>query len=170
MNKKIKKFKISTAIIFGFEIISLVSFMLLYIFNIFNLKTYVKSTYFLYITIAFVVLDMLYLLSVLYSVFKVRQKSDIRTVDILGNDIKEAYAFGLIGFVVVDENDIVLWESDILLQKQSNIINKNIFPIIPYIPAFLVISNFSSIIKTPLYYSYDYNIKNINKKENYRKS
>lgn len=127
MNKKIKKFKISTAIIFGFEIISLVSFMLLYIFNIFDLKTYVKSTYFLYITIAFVALDMLYLLSVLYSVFKVRQKSDIRTVDILGNDIKEAYTFGLIGFVVVDENDIVLWESDILLQKQSNIINKNIF-------------------------------------------
>ena len=126
MNKKIKKFKISTAIIFGFEIISLVSFMLLYIFNIFDLKTYVKSTYFLYITIAFVALDMLYLLSVLYSVFKVRQKSDIRTVDILGNDIKEAYTFGLIGFVVIDENDIVLWESDILLQKQSNIINKNI--------------------------------------------
>ena len=127
MNKKIKKFKISTAIIFGFEIISLVSFMLLYIFNIFNLKSYFKSTYFLYITIVFVALDMLYLLSVLYSVFKVRQKSDIRTVDILGNDIKEAYTFGLIGFVVVDENDIVLWESDILLQKQSNIINKNIF-------------------------------------------
>ncbi|HBP44233.1 MAG TPA: hypothetical protein DD621_06215, partial [Clostridiales bacterium] len=127
MNKKINRFKIFTAIIFSIEIISLIIFMLLYVFDVFSLKTYIKSIYFLYITIFFVGLDFIYVLLVLYSIFKIRQKSDLRTVDIVGNDIKEAYNFGCLSFIVTDENDIVLWESDLLLQKQSNIVNKNVY-------------------------------------------
>ena len=49
------------------------------------------------------------------------------TGDAIGSGIEEAYIFGHLGFLVVDEAGIVIWESDLLLQRQENIIDNSVY-------------------------------------------
>lgn len=127
MNRKIKHLRIVSLVIYSIQIIGVILVTLLYVFNVFNLKSLMLPEYFAFIAAGLTVFNSFYILIVLHSIYKIRQKSDIRTVDIVGSDIKEAYMFGKLGFAITDENNKVLWTSDLLQQRQINIINKNIY-------------------------------------------
>lgn len=127
MNRKIKQLRILTLVIYSLQVCGVILLTFLYIFDVFNLKTLIKPEYFVFIVLGLTLFNSLYVFIVLHSIYKIRQKSDIRAVDIVGSDIKEAYMFGKLGFAIIDDDNKVLWTSDLLQQRQINIINKNIF-------------------------------------------
>lgn len=127
MNRKIKSLRIASFIVYTIQIIGVFLVTMLYIFNVFNLKELMMPEYFAFIATGLTAFNSLYISIALHSVYKIRQKSDIRTVDVVGSDIKEAYMFGKLGFAITDEDNKVLWTSDLLQQRQINIINKNIY-------------------------------------------
>ena len=73
------------------------------------------------------------LLNLIINVFNLRKianakyKTDISSLDILGNDIQKAYDFGKIGLIMVDKKDNIIWTNTFFNYIQSKLIDKNIF-------------------------------------------
>lgn len=127
MNKKLTRLRIESLFVTLLEVILVGAFLILYLLNIFKLYEIVRTEYIVYAAFALIVLNGAYVWRILIAVNKIRKNSDIRTSDMVGTDINEAYLYGKLGFVVCDETGIVLWESDLLHQRQINIVNENIY-------------------------------------------
>ncbi|MDD3938675.1 MAG: DHH family phosphoesterase, partial [Bacilli bacterium] len=74
----------------------------------------------------FVVINVLFIWVMLIRLSKIRKKSDLKAAELIGNDVQEAYKSGMIGLVVVDENDIVLWTNDLFQERQIDLLDINI--------------------------------------------
>ncbi|MDD3207748.1 MAG: DHH family phosphoesterase, partial [Bacilli bacterium] len=82
---------------------------------------------YLFATLAgFVIINVLFIWIILVRLSKIRKKSDLKAAELIGNDVQEAYKFGMIGLVVVDENDIVLWTNDLFQERQIDLLDINI--------------------------------------------
>lgn len=137
MNSKINKFRLTILIYTLVETLLVVAFVILYLFNLWELQTYVKPEYFAYGLLVFLVINAIVLFILLHQVAKFRAASDIKTSDVIGNDVNEAYVYGKIGLIVIDQEGVVIWESDYLKSKNIEIINKNIFEYNPQFKEFI---------------------------------
>ena len=126
MYKKFRKIEYVGLILCLVEIIGIVVISLLYIFNSLNFRNLLTVEHFAYISIGITIIDFLYIFIVLFYIHSKQQKNDINTVEIIGSDLQEAYSFGKIGFAITDDDDNVIWISDLLEINQVNLLNKNI--------------------------------------------
>lgn len=62
---------------------------------------------------------------------KARRIVDIKAASLLGSDVQEAYNFGSIGLVVVDEHHTVLWVNNLFTDRKINILDTNIIEWLP---------------------------------------
>ena len=76
---------------------------------------------------SFIVIDVLLFWSMLTNISKSKYKTDLRALDIVGEDIQEAYIFGKIGLIVTDENSNIIWVNDQFASLESTIMDINIF-------------------------------------------
>ncbi len=76
---------------------------------------------------SFIVIDVLLFWSMLTNISKSKYKTDLRALDIVGEDIQEAYIFGKIGLIVTDENSNIIWVNDQFAALESTIMDINIF-------------------------------------------
>ncbi|MFA5481361.1 MAG: DHH family phosphoesterase, partial [Bacilli bacterium] len=74
----------------------------------------------------FLIVNDLFIWVLLIRLSKIRQKSDLKAAELIGADVQEAYNFGMIGMVVVDENDFVLWTNDLFKDRQIDLLDMNI--------------------------------------------
>jgi len=134
-----KKFKINLVILIISAVIELVVgvFILLYVFNTFDLQNLLLPETLGYITLGVTFADAILCLILVFAVDRLREKSDIKMSEIVGADIKEAYLFGQIGLAVINEEGTVLWTSELFQQRQMNIVSKNIFETFPKLKNFL---------------------------------
>ena len=56
-----------------------------------------------------------------------KSHSDLKAAELVGGDIQEAYAFGAIGLIVVDENNTILWVNELLKDRGFDIIDQNVY-------------------------------------------
>ena len=127
MQKKIGKLKFEVLIVTLTQLIIVGVFLTLYLFNAWDMDSYVLPEHMAYGFFAIALIDCFYIWRILFGVLKSRQTRDITTGDAIGSGIEEAYIFGHLGFLVVDEAGIVIWESDLLLQRQENIIDNSVY-------------------------------------------
>jgi Predicted signaling protein consisting of a modified GGDEF domain and a DHH domain len=133
-----KKFKLNLTIVICASVIELAVavFVLLYVFNTFDLQSNLLPEVLGYITLGVTFFETILCIVLVFVLNYVREKSDISMSDVVGADIKEAYNFGKIGLVVVNEDGTVLWENDLLQERQINIISRNIFEWYPKLKGF----------------------------------
>ena len=93
-----------------------------------------------------VLLDIIYVWSIIFYFSKIRQKTDLRAADLIGSDIEEAYNFGMLGLAVVDENNIVLWTNTLFKERAIEILDENILEWQPQLQE-LVDGNSKTVIK-----------------------
>ncbi|MFA7700931.1 MAG: DHH family phosphoesterase, partial [Bacilli bacterium] len=126
MTKELKKMKIRALFIVAFELISATALAVFYFYNFFGFGDIFIIEY-LFATLAgFVVINVLFIWVMLLRLSKIRKKNDLKAAELIGNDVQEAYKFGMIGLVVVDESDIVLWTNDLFQERQIDILDVNI--------------------------------------------
>jgi len=126
MTKELRKMKIRALFIIALELISAAALAVIYFYNFFNFRDIFIIEY-LFATLAgFVVINVLFVWVMLIRLSKIRKKSDLKAAELIGNDVQEAYKFGMIGLVVVDENDIVLWTNDLFQERQIDLLDINI--------------------------------------------
>ncbi len=79
----------------------------------------------------FVVLD--FLLALIFNFLFVSRKgeTELKSAEIIGNDISEAYMFGQVGLAVCDKDNNVLWVNEFLGTRFKNMVDKCILDIFP---------------------------------------
>lgn len=125
MHSYIKKQQIKGAVLSLFEVLILVALFLI------TRTDYVKDFDFTYILIglsaAFVLLDFFFIVLVLIKISNSKQKSDITTSDILGEEIAEIYKFCKLGIIITDDKNKIIWTNDWLPNSQFELIDKDVF-------------------------------------------
>ena len=131
MAKSLKTIRITTFIIITFQLLLVGVFSIFYFPNFFDIQQYVDEYY---IALAYVILlffNSLFLWIVVVRVNAIRNKSDLNAAQIIGNDVQEAYRFAMIGLVVTDENDTILWTSDLFKDRHLDIVDENMLEVYP---------------------------------------
>ncbi|MFA5421400.1 MAG: DHH family phosphoesterase [Bacilli bacterium] len=118
--------KIRALFIVALELMSAAALAVFYFYNLFGFRDLFIIEY-LFATLAFfIIINVLFIWVMLVRLSKIRKKSDLKAAELIGNDVQEAYKFGMIGLVVVDENDIVLWTNDLFQERQIDLLDVNI--------------------------------------------
>lgn len=126
MTKELRKIKIRALFIVTLELISAAALAVFYFYNLFGFRDIFIIEY-LFATLAFfIIVNVLFIWIIILRLSKIRKKNDLKAAELIGNDVQEAYKFGMIGLVVVDENDIVLWTNDLFQERQIDLLDVNI--------------------------------------------
>ena len=127
MKKKIRRIKIFLYIFTLIEVAAVVVFSIFYSNNSFNIQEFVSPLYVVLAALAVVLANVLLLWIGIVSLSSTRNHTDLKAVEVIGEDVQEAYNFAQIGLVVTDENNMVIWINDLFRDRHIDIIDMNIF-------------------------------------------
>ncbi|MBO6280466.1 MAG: DHH family phosphoesterase [Bacilli bacterium] len=127
MKKKINHVRLITFITILFEVLGLAAFVVIYFNNFFGAKEIIIPEYVIIGASALVAFNIILLWASYLRISTYRHKTDLKAAEVIGSDVQEAYNFAMIGLVVTDENDIVIWNNDLFKDRHIDIIDLNIF-------------------------------------------
>lgn len=133
MKKYIKRFKFIILIFFIIEVVLFAGFAVFYYLDLFGAKAILES----YVDVIFygvagtAIINLLLTWITLLIVSRSRRETDLTAASLLGDDIQEAYNFGAIGLVIVDEHNTVLWTSELFRDRKVDILDHNIIEWLP---------------------------------------
>lgn len=103
------------------------AFVVLYNFDVFSLKTYISGRLLIYFVLGITLVETILCGLSIFIINRKIENDIISLSDIVGGDVKEAYLYAQIGLIVVNEEGIVLWVSDLLTQRNVDIIGKSVY-------------------------------------------
>jgi c-di-AMP phosphodiesterase-like protein len=127
MIKALKGYRIAAFTLFIIETFLLITVGLFWFFDWFQFQHYVDPAYVFLVCVAFFLVNALLYWSSLIKLAKLRQKNDVQAARLVGSDIEQAYSFGKIGLVVVDESNIVIWINELFTSWKVDIIDNPVF-------------------------------------------
>lgn len=127
MGKTIKKIRAISFTLIIIQLIFIAAFFVIY-FNdeTFKLMQYIDDLTITLTAAGLVIFDCLYVWIIALVVSTLRSKTDLHAAEVIGSDVQEAYNFAMVGLVVTDENDVVIWTNDIFKDRHIDIIDINI--------------------------------------------
>lgn len=126
MKKTLGKTKFIAIIMVLIELAVAITFGIFYFNNVLELKDKVSVPIVYVVLCTMLVLNVLFICVSLAIFTKLRHTTDLRAADLIGGDIQEAYNFGMIGLIIVDENNVVLWVNDLFKERQIDILDTNV--------------------------------------------
>lgn len=126
MSKELRKMKLRALIIVALQLIGAAVTAIFYFYDLFDFQSYFLMEYLFVVLAVYTIINIFFIWAVIIRFSKLRKKSDLKAAELIGNDIQEAYKFGMIGLVVIDENDIVIWANDLFQERQIDLLNINI--------------------------------------------
>ena len=89
-------------------------------------RAFMKADYWVFALCGVFAINILYLWAAAARMSRLRHRTDLDAASIIGSDVQEAYNFGEIGLVVVDDRDTVIWDNNLLKDRQVNLLDMNI--------------------------------------------
>lgn len=126
MIKAINKLRKRAIIIAVIEVLLLVFVNLAYFLDIFNTGAFFTPIVVFIFSAAIIFINLVILVLLTMRLSTIRKKSTFELVTLLGGDVKEAYNFGMLGLVVVDQDFNVTWASEMFKERRLLVIDKNI--------------------------------------------
>lgn len=126
MIKAITKLRKRTIILVIVEGLLLGLISLFYYLNLFNFQEIFVPPVIFSVAIGVVFFNLFVFIFITARINKLRKKNTFELVNLLGGDVKEAYNFGMLGLVVVDNDFNVTWASELFKERRLLIIDKNI--------------------------------------------
>lgn len=127
MRKLLRKLGLVALFISIIEIVSFGIFIGLYLGNIWNFQETVSPTIFGYISIGIVLLNLIAIFFAIFFIQLLNQKNFLKTEDVIGSEVAQIYAFGGIGYIVLDDENRVIWTSELFEKKEVEIIGDDIY-------------------------------------------
>ena len=127
MKKKINRARLLAFITIIVELVGLAVFTVFYFNNFLHTKDICKPEYIIIGAVAIAALNIVMLWVSTLRVASYRHRTDLKAAEVIGSDVQEAYNFAMIGLVVTDENDIVIWDNSLFKERHIDIIDSNIF-------------------------------------------
>lgn len=157
MKKRLFKLKLLGIIIGIVELLATIAFGIFSYFNFFNFTELVKIEIVYPVIATLLFIDIVFAWAVLGYFTKFRQKTELKVADLIGEDVQEAYNFGMVGLAVVDENNVVLWTNTLFKERAIEILDENILEWQPAL-AELQEENSNSVVKIS-FNSRNYDVK-----------
>ena len=126
MIKSIRKMRIATILLLLSEILILIAVALLYLLGTDDIRNFFTINHVLVVSTVMVILNIMFVWIIVSLLSKIRAKSDIKSLQVIGGDVKEAYSFGMIGLVVVDKNFNILLTIDLFRERKIFVLYLNI--------------------------------------------
>lgn len=76
---------------------------------------------------AFIAMDLIYVWVTLAKIASAKHKNEVKSVEVIGGDIQEAYNFGKIGLMVTDDQNNIIWVNEWFGDIRDKILDINIF-------------------------------------------
>ena len=128
MSDALKKMRIFSLFFVFIEVGLLVALIVCYFRDIpTGFHDLIKDTHWIIVASGILASNALFVWFTELHISSIRQKSDLEAASIIGSDVQEAYNFGQIGLVVVDENNIVMWDNNLFKDRQIDILDTDIF-------------------------------------------
>lgn len=89
-------------------------------------KEKMKPDYWIFAMVVVFAINMIVLWLSMARLSSLRHKTDLDAASIIGSDVQEAYNFGEIGLIVTDNRDNVIWDNNLLKDRQVNLLDMNI--------------------------------------------
>ena len=131
MGKHIHRIRVFTIVLILVELVFLGAFAIFYFNNLFGFRDLLDPFVLVVSIISLVALDLLFIWIIVLRISHLRQKTDLKAAEVIGSDVQEAYNFAMVGLVVTDDNDIVLWTNDLFKDRHIDIIDTNIMSLAP---------------------------------------
>ena len=126
MGKRIKRIKIASFIIIMIQLLAIALFCVFYFNKLFSVDE-IQTMYIILGASALVFLDSIFVWIVSLNISSLRQKTDLRAAEVIGGDVQEAYNFAMIGLMVTDDNDVIIWTNDLFKERHIDVIDIPIF-------------------------------------------
>ena len=127
MSEALRKMRVRTLVLLSIEIVLLGAGISLYYLDYpEGFREFMVIDYWIAVSIALMVIDILFLWFSEFRLSRIRQKTDLEAASIIGSDVQAAYTFGMIGLIVVDEDDVVMWSNDLFRDRALNLLDRNI--------------------------------------------
>ena len=127
MKKLLKRIQFTALYVTLGELVILGFFFGIYLTNSWNFQNIISLNVMGYIVLAVIVANLILLWIGLFVIYFNRQRNDLKTGDIIGNDIQASYKFANLGCVIVDDEGLIIYVSETLKSKGFNILNHNIY-------------------------------------------
>ena len=127
MKKKIRIIKFFAFAFILVEMIGLIIFSIFYFADLYDLRKIVLPQQLVIGSLSLIAANILLLWFSIVAITGLRFHTDLKAAEIIGEDVQEAYNFAMIGLVVTDENDVVIWTNDLFTERHIDIIDANIF-------------------------------------------
>lgn len=126
MIKILSKLRTTTLLVLFFELLLVAGIIVFYYYDLLGIQSILTySVIFALVGILFV-FNVIYMLSFLATILNNRQKKDLKTADLLGSDIPEAYRYAGLGIILLDQDDQVIWVNEVIQDLQPNLVETNI--------------------------------------------
>ena len=126
MGKRIRRIKIASFIIIMVQLLAIALFCVFYFNKLFSVDE-IQTMYIILGASALVFLDSIFVWIVSLNISSLRQKTDLRAAEVIGGDVQEAYNFAMIGLMVTDDNDVIIWTNDLFKERHIDVIDIPIF-------------------------------------------
>ena len=127
MLKTIKSLRLRCVILLLVELLMIVGFFVLWFYDIWGLKQVINVLIMSVVLLTVVLINAIAFISIFYIIGKKRYTTDLKAASIIGSDVQEAYNFGMLGLLIVDETDTIIWTNELFSERQINIMDNNIF-------------------------------------------
>lgn len=127
MKKKISRTRVLGLLLVLFEMAGIAIFVVFYFNNFFHTAEICLPEYVCIGAVSLVAVNILFVWIAISRISSYRHKTDLKAAEIIGSDVQEAYNFAMIGLVVTDENDVIIWNNDLFKDRHIEIIDLNIF-------------------------------------------
>ncbi|MCQ2795833.1 MAG: DHH family phosphoesterase [Bacilli bacterium] len=126
MKKAFRNIRLAYTIFSGVEIVGITLLSIFYFLDVAGCKDVIDGVTAIIITISVITANVIFCGAMLLAVLLLRRKNDLTSAQLLGQDVQEAYNFGMIGLVLVDETDTVIWCSDLFRDRNIKLLDENI--------------------------------------------
>lgn len=109
------------------QLVGIVLFVVFYYANLYNCREVVLLEYVVLTVSILVGLDAIFTWIFIVYFSNLKKRNDLRAAQVIGEDIQEAYNFGMIGLAVTNDNDTIIWTNDLFKQRHIDVIDSNIF-------------------------------------------
>jgi c-di-AMP phosphodiesterase-like protein len=126
MIKILQRVRTTTLLLLFLEVTIVASGIILYYYDVAGLQTVFSFSMMIVLLLIIMVLNITFMLSSLASLLNNRQEKDLKTSDLLGSDIPEAYRIAGLGIVIIDDDLQIIWVNEVVEDMNDKLIETNI--------------------------------------------
>lgn len=126
MIKILSKLRTTTLLVLLFELFFVAGLIVFYYYDLLGIQSILSYAMIFALVAILFIFNVIYMLSFLATILNNRRKKDLKTADLLGSDIPEAYRYAGLGIILLDQDDQVIWVNEVIQDLQPNLVETNI--------------------------------------------